>query len=130
MNNILNSFGEPELLDDLLDHWSSSRHYVEKGLLMNDLRQLATDRKLRITIISGDVHLAAYGFISSTPTYDKLAADPGFMPQVRVFRAIVTIVHGVHCFCSFSIRNRINALPPYPPVHVHPPVQERKVKGL
>lgn len=82
MNQIMNEFGEPELLDDLLDHWSSSRHVVEKGLLLNELRKLAAERNLRITLLSGDVHLAAYGFTASTEKYNGLAADPGFMPQV------------------------------------------------
>jgi hypothetical protein len=83
MNNLLNDFGEPELLDDILDHWSCSRHAVEKGVLLNELRKLAAERKLRITLLSGDVHLAAYSFTASTEKYHALAADPGFMPQVR-----------------------------------------------
>lgn len=82
MNNLMNEFGEPELLDDILDHWSSSRHTVEKGLLLHELRNLATERRIRVTILSGDVHLAAYGFVASTDKYNALAADPGFIPQV------------------------------------------------
>lgn len=82
MKSIMNDFGEPELLDDLLDHWSSTRHVEEKGLLVNDLRNLAAERRLRITILSGDVHLAAYAFCASSDKYTDLAADPGFIPQV------------------------------------------------
>lgn len=84
MNQIMNEFGEPELLDDLLDHWSSSRHVTEKGLLLHELRKLAAERDLRITMLSGSVNLAAYGFTSSTEKYNALASDPGFMPQVCV----------------------------------------------
>ena len=78
----MNEFGEPELLDDLLDHWGSSRHVKEKGLLLHTLRQSAQQRRLRISMLGGDVHLAGLCFVSSDEKYRLVATDPGFMPQV------------------------------------------------
>lgn len=82
-NKLMNEFGEPELLDDILDHWSSSAHCKEKEVLLGKLRDFARARGCRITLLSGDVHQAVYCFTSSTPTYTNLVQDPGFMPQAR-----------------------------------------------
>ena len=89
----MNQFGEPELLDDILDHWSSSAHCKEKEALLGKLRSFAAQRGTRITLLSGDVHQAVYTFTSSTPTYTNMVQDPGFMPQVRALRVPAARTH-------------------------------------
>jgi hypothetical protein len=82
-NKLMNEFGEPELLDDILDHWSSSRHREEKARFLSALRTVSKETGCRVTLMSGDVHQCTYCFTSSTADNTNLVMDPGFMPQVR-----------------------------------------------
>ncbi|KIM30475.1 hypothetical protein M408DRAFT_21977 [Serendipita vermifera MAFF 305830] len=54
-----------ELLDDLSDHWTAREHKKERNWLIVQLQRLALERKLRISFISGDVHLAAVGLFKT-----------------------------------------------------------------
>jgi len=65
MAQLLNDFGEVELLDDVVDHWSSSTHVAEKGELLLALADLSRARGLRTTLLSGDVHQCAIGCVAS-----------------------------------------------------------------
>ena len=56
--------GQQEMEDDLRDHWSSSPHRAERLRLIHRLLQVA-GRGARVTILSGDVHVAALGVIES-----------------------------------------------------------------
>ncbi|TBO28749.1 alkaline phosphatase family protein [Aquabacterium lacunae] len=47
--------------DDLNDHWAHDRHEDERKRLVRTLMQLAQDAVCRVTIVSGDVHVAAWG---------------------------------------------------------------------
>lgn len=83
--NILSSlmkFDEPELLDDLVDHWTGVHHSEERRRVVESFQQLAVDRQLRVTFVSGDVHCAAVGRFYSFPKMADLAEDPFFMPQI------------------------------------------------
>lgn len=84
-NKLLNDFGEPELLDDIVDHWSAGPHSDEKGPLLARLRALAAERRLRVSLVSGDVHQCAFAFMTSSPEASAAASDPGFIPQARLF---------------------------------------------
>ena len=68
--NLLNNFdGGVEILDDLDDHWTAKNHKAERRFLIQDLQDLAASKSVRVTILSGDVHLAAIGqFFSSGGT--------------------------------------------------------------
>lgn len=81
-NKLMNEFGEPELLDDIVDHWSSSVHKDEKARLLQALRDFSKRRTIRITLLSGDVHQCVVGYVASDPSASRIASDPGFMPQV------------------------------------------------
>ncbi|KAL7749549.1 hypothetical protein RI367_005105 [Sorochytrium milnesiophthora] len=59
----VNIWAEPELLDDLRDEWVSSNHLAEKALVLSNLQQIAQEKRMRVTIMSGDVHLAACGLL-------------------------------------------------------------------
>ena len=53
-----------ELEDDLRDHWTSPPHKAERLRLVHRLLD-ASARGLRVTVLSGEVHVAALGVIES-----------------------------------------------------------------
>jgi hypothetical protein len=67
--------GQQELEDDLRDHWNSPAHKGERLRLVHRLFKTAHDNRIRITLLSGDVHVAALGAIE-TRRYDNLASIP------------------------------------------------------
>lgn len=70
-------FGLPELYDDLLDEWTHDAHIKERDRQLVRFQQLAAEKSLRITFISGDVHCAAFSrFRSDTTTRGKLGLKP------------------------------------------------------
>ncbi|OAA63754.1 hypothetical protein SPI_03917 [Niveomyces insectorum RCEF 264] len=82
--NFLNHFdGGVEVLDDLDDHWTSRDHKDERKVVVEDLQDLAADKSVRVTIISGDVHLAAIGQFYSNPKQGLVKhKDFRYMPNV------------------------------------------------
>ncbi|GFR40520.1 hypothetical protein Agub_g1089 [Astrephomene gubernaculifera] len=78
---IISQFGEPELLDDLLDHWSSPSHEVEKYCLVRMMQDLAAARGFRFTLLCGDVHCAGVGCFQTMPKIN-LKMDHRYIPQV------------------------------------------------
>lgn len=80
----LNKFdGGVEILDDLDDHWTATNHKHERNDLVKDLQDLAAEKSCRITILGGDVHLAAIGQFHSNPKL-KIPKDRDhrYMPNV------------------------------------------------
>jgi hypothetical protein len=49
-------FGEPQLLDDLNDHWTCDAHTQEQLFVLQLLHDVAASLLCHITILSGDVH--------------------------------------------------------------------------
>jgi hypothetical protein len=47
--------------DDLQDHWRSVPHQICRARLLKDLFAFSKQTKCRVTIVSGDVHVAAHG---------------------------------------------------------------------
>lgn len=62
-----------ELTDDLSDHWTTREHKHERNWFIQQLQALALERKLRISFLSGDVHLAAVGLFKTYPGKSKKA---------------------------------------------------------
>lgn len=59
--------GQVDLLDDLDDHYTARQHKDERKDLIHRLQALAQEHSVRISILGGDVHLAAVGrFYSRT----------------------------------------------------------------
>lgn len=56
--------GRQEIEDDLRDHWTSPPHRAERLRLIHRLLQ-SGGKGVRVTILSGDVHVAAVGVIES-----------------------------------------------------------------
>lgn len=66
--NFFNSFdGQIDLLDDLDDHYTAHHHKRERKVFVERLQALAKAHSVRITILGGDVHLAAMGRFYSNP---------------------------------------------------------------
>lgn len=65
LENLLGIFpGQQELEDDLRDHWTSPPHKAERLRLIHRLLAASQDGT-RVTLLSGDVHVAAVGVIES-----------------------------------------------------------------
>lgn len=82
--SLFNQFdGKADLLDDLDDHYTAHQHKTERRELIHHLQELAKQHSVRVTILGGDVHLAAIGRFYSNP---KLAIpaekDHRYMPNV------------------------------------------------
>lgn len=61
----LDKFGQDHVTDsnadDLKDHWSHDDHEGERKRLLEVLSSLARDKKIRVSLVSGDVHVALWG---------------------------------------------------------------------
>jgi len=61
----LDQFGQDHVTDsnadDLKDHWSHDDHEGERKRLLEVLSTVAKDQGIRISLVSGDVHVAAWG---------------------------------------------------------------------
>lgn len=59
---LVNEFdGSVEVLDDLNDHWCSKNHKRERNYLVKSLTEFGAKNGVRVTILSGDVHLCCFG---------------------------------------------------------------------
>lgn len=75
--------GGSEAMDDLRDHWTAKNHKYERSIVIEDLQDLAIDKSLRITFLSGDVSLAAVGQFYSNPKLNLAKhEDPRYMPNI------------------------------------------------
>ncbi|KAL8243783.1 hypothetical protein R6Q59_010041 [Mikania micrantha] len=81
---LFNKFdGEVDLLDDLDDHYTAKHHKDERRELIVRLQNLSQGHSVRITILGGDVHLAAVGRFFSNPAHDAPAeSDPRYMANI------------------------------------------------
>lgn len=101
----VNLFGEPELLDDLMDHWTADSHQKEREHLIQNLQKYSLDHKSRITFISGDVHLAAMGLtyscsglhIPTSNIKNSIALDFFKKPLLEDHRGMFQIVSSAIC---------------------------------
>lgn len=80
----LNKFdGSAEILDDLNDHWTAKHHKDERNWFVQELQHLAIEKNVRVTFLSGDVHLAAVGqFYSKSKLGIAKDRDHRYMPNV------------------------------------------------
>ncbi|TDL25496.1 hypothetical protein BD410DRAFT_886816 [Rickenella mellea] len=82
--SIFNKFdGSAELLDDLNDHWCAGTHKRERNHLVQRLQEFSEQKQVRITILSGDVHLACVGrFFSKANLAIPQNKDPRYMVNI------------------------------------------------
>ncbi|KAK5132641.1 hypothetical protein LTR08_008763 [Meristemomyces frigidus] len=81
---LFNQFdGGVDLLDDLDDHYTAHQHKKERKQLVLRLQDLAKEQNVRISILGGDVHLAALGRFYSNPNLNIAAEnDWRYMPNI------------------------------------------------
>lgn len=73
LGGMVNKFDQAsELLDDLNDHWCANTHKKERNWLVLEFQRLAMQHNIRITFLSGDVHLAAVGCLFTKKRVRKL----------------------------------------------------------
>ncbi|KAJ9669116.1 hypothetical protein H2201_000942 [Coniosporium apollinis] len=84
LGGFVNKFdGGVEILDDLDDHWTAKHHKRERNEFIRDLQDLAAEKSIRVTILGGDVHLAACGqFYSNKKLGIPKDRDHRYMPNV------------------------------------------------
>lgn len=75
--------GQVDLLDDLDDHYTARQHKHERKNLIHSLQALAHEHRIRISILGGDVHLAALGrFYSRTKLGIPTEQDHRYMANI------------------------------------------------
>lgn len=73
------------LEDDLRDQWESPAHRGERAALVMNLLECAEKDRVRVTLLSGDVHVAARGRITATrkgAAIEQLISSPIAHPPV------------------------------------------------
>lgn len=65
--------GQQDLEDDFKDQWLSRTHMEERLRLIHRLLKFSKESACRVTVVSGDVHVAALGYIESErdPQFDE-----------------------------------------------------------
>ncbi|KAJ5698441.1 hypothetical protein N7462_000446 [Penicillium macrosclerotiorum] len=87
---LFNEFdGQVDLLDDLDDHYTARQHKRERKMLVNRLQEFARAHSVRVTILGGDVHLAAVGRFYSNPKLN-LAGENDHRFIVNVISSAIT----------------------------------------
>lgn len=75
--------GSVDLLDDLDDHYTARTHKKERLFIVQQLQALASEFSVRISILSGDVHLAAVGrFYSNLKLDIPINRDHRYMANI------------------------------------------------
>lgn len=78
---LMDKFGQPELLDDLLDGWVAKKHASERDMFIKILQEIAVVKNMRVSILSGDAHVGGVGRFYSHPKIDP-HNDPLYMVQI------------------------------------------------
>ncbi|KAG2499651.1 hypothetical protein HYH03_002589 [Edaphochlamys debaryana] len=86
---LFNKFGEPELMDDLDDHWTARSHHDERRFLIEHLQMLAKYRGCRVTLVSGDVHVCGAGYLISRPRPPKEQRKHDFRYMVQIVSSAI-----------------------------------------
>ena len=81
--------GEVDILDDLDDHYTSRHHKKERKELILRLQGFAKAHNIRITILGGDVHLAATGRFYS-PTKLKINPENDHRYMANIISSAIT----------------------------------------
>lgn len=121
LGGFVNKFdGGVEILDDLDDHWTAKHHKDERNWLIHELQHIARTKSVRITILGGDVHLAAVGqFFSNKKLKIPKDKDHRYMPNV-ISSAIVNTPPPEIMADIINKRNKIHHLDPDTDEHMIP----------
>ena len=78
---IMDRFGQPEILDDLIDGWMAAPHKEERKQFIKMLHKIALTKHVRVTVLSGDAHVGGVGRLYSWPKKHP-EDDPLFIAQI------------------------------------------------
>ncbi|KID88108.1 Alkaline phosphatase D-related protein [Metarhizium guizhouense ARSEF 977] len=108
---LFNQFdGSVDLLDDLDDHYTAKTHKVERRDLVEGFQQVAAEFSVRVTILGGDVHLAALGRFYSNPKL-KLAAEKDNRYMANIVSSAIVNKPPPHAVANLlARRNKIHHL--------------------
>ena len=81
--------GSVDLLDDLDDHYTARTHKKERNFFIERLQALSAEFSVRITILGGDVHLAAIGRFYANPDL-KIATENDYRFMINVVSSAIT----------------------------------------
>ncbi|KAK2785135.1 hypothetical protein FQN52_008621 [Onygenales sp. PD_12] len=97
-------------METIESQWTSKTHKLERGWLMEDLQELAAEKSVRITILSGDAQLAAIGQFYSNPKL-QIAKDKDYryMPNV-ISSAIANAPASEMMADALNKRNKVHFL--------------------
>ncbi|RAL09303.1 uncharacterized protein BO97DRAFT_172133 [Aspergillus homomorphus CBS 101889] len=111
---LFNQFdGQVDLLDDLDDHYTARQHKKERRIFVQRLQDFAKTHSIRVTILGGDVHLAAIGRFYSNPALNLHSElDPRYMVNV-VSSAITNKPPPKAVANLLARRNKIHHMDPY-----------------
>ncbi|UNI14991.1 hypothetical protein JDV02_001566 [Purpureocillium takamizusanense] len=102
--------GSVDLLDDLDDHYTAKTHKLERAQLIEQMQAIAAEYSVRVTILGGDVHLAALGRFYSNPKLKvPVEQDNRYMANV-VSSAIVNKPPPAAVANLLAKRNKIHHL--------------------
>lgn len=75
---------QPELMDDLGDHWTAETHEKERLRVIELFQELSKTRSIRVSFLGGDVHCCGSGRLKGTgdDVLSDVRKDPYFMLQV------------------------------------------------
>ncbi|GMH35374.1 hypothetical protein BSKO_03242 [Bryopsis sp. KO-2023] len=74
-------FNEPELLDDLWDHFKSVGHEDDRRRFVLRLQEFVKEKTIRASFVCGDVHTCGVGRFFTRPLVD-VQYDPRLMMQI------------------------------------------------
>ncbi|KAF1836667.1 hypothetical protein BDW02DRAFT_596170 [Decorospora gaudefroyi] len=114
LGNFVNKFdGGVEILDDLDDHWTAKHHKEERNWFVRELQHIASTKSVRVTILGGDVHLAAIGQFYTNKKFNvPKDKDHRYMPNV-VSSAIVNTPPPDMMADIINKRNKVHHLDSY-----------------
>ncbi|EOD44912.1 putative transcription factor btf3 protein [Neofusicoccum parvum UCRNP2] len=81
--------GQVDLLDDLDDHYTARHHKAERKELILRLQDIAKEYSVRVTILGGDVHLAALGRFYSNPAL-KIPIERDHRYMINIVSSAIT----------------------------------------
>lgn len=113
---LLDTFGQDHVLDsnadDLKDHWSHDDHEGERKRLLETLTQVAGKQLLRVSIASGDVHVAAWGsaYRRDIPPTSNWAQIQQFTSSAVVHPSLVGVAERLFLFMLNSTASKVQAI--------------------
>jgi hypothetical protein len=89
-DGLFNKFdGQIDLLDDLDDHYTAFHHKAERKELMLRLQEFSKAHSVRVTILGGDVHLAAVGRFYTNPK-QHIPAESDWRYMANIISSAIT----------------------------------------